>query len=116
MIRIVLCVLIIIDLTLSLVLLDIDKCNAYVQSPPSTTVQLAKQQIDDKNDDNILLKRLSNKALDAVSYRPGRLSTDVYYPKWFNDKQPYKTSSRFTEVYSPLGIAINYLTILINHY
>ena len=120
MIRILLCVLIIIDLTLSLklshnvmisslrislslVLLDIDNCNAYDQSPSSATIQLAKQQIDDKNNDNILLKRLNNKAIDAVSYRPGRLSTDVYYPSWFNDKQPYKTSSRFTEVYSPLG-------------
>jgi len=118
MIRILICLLLLIKLTislklshniiisslrisLSLVLLDIDKCNAYDKSSSSTTVLLAKQQIDNKNNDNILLKRLSNKALDAVSYRPGILSTDVYYPSWFNGY--YKTSSRFTEVYAPLG-------------
>lgn len=54
-----------------------------------------------QSSDNILLKRLSDKPLDAKSYKPGILSTDVYYPSWFDGL--YKTNSRFTKVYDPLG-------------
>lgn len=50
---------------------------------------------------DILFQRLGNNPVYSNSYKPGILSTDVYYPKFFEGI--WKSSSRFSELYTPLG-------------
>ena len=62
---------------------------------------LTSNTITSNSNDN-LIKRLSNKLIYSDSYKPGILSNDVYYPLFYNGL--WKSSSRFTELYTPLGV------------